>query len=212
MLELQKLTVKKDAKTILNKVDFSCNEGEKILIYGPSGSGKSTFLRALLFFEPINSGSIQFDGQKIGQKNINDYRKNFVFLGQKAPNFQGKAEDFICLPFTFKNNKFSKPEQPEVHKLLHQFNFSDDVLQKNYGNLSGGEQQRLSIIQALLLNKKIFLLDEITSNLDAENSYIVIDKILQDPKRTVISVSHDTHWQNKDMQQYILIEGELKHE
>jgi putative ABC transport system ATP-binding protein len=212
MLELKKLTVKKDAKTILNKIDFSCNEGEKVLIYGPSGSGKSTFLHSLLFFEPIYSGSIQFNGKKIGEHNIKDYRKNFVFIGQKAPNFQGKAEDFICLPFTFKNNKFSKPEQVVVEKILHEFNFSDDVLENNYENLSGGEQQRLCIIQALLLNKKIFLLDEITSNLDAENTHIVIDKILQDPKRTVISVSHDAHWRNKDMKQYILAAGELKNE
>jgi putative ABC transport system ATP-binding protein len=212
MLELNKLTVKKDAKMILNEVDFCCKEGEKILIYGPSGSGKSTFLRALLLFEPINSGSIQFNGREIGEQNINDYRKNFVFIGQKAPNFQGKAEDFICLPFTFKNNKFSKPEYVAVEKLLQDFNFSDDVLEKKYENLSGGEQQRLCIIQALLLNKKIFLLDEITSNLDAQNSYIVIHKILQDPNRTVISVSHDAHWQNKEMKKYILAAGELKDE
>ena len=64
MLKLKKLTVKKGAKKILNKIDFSCNEGEKNLIYGPSGSGKSTFLRTLLFFEPIYSGSIQFEGKK----------------------------------------------------------------------------------------------------------------------------------------------------
>lgn len=212
MLNLQNITVKKDDKFILKNINFSCTEGDKILIYGPSGSGKSTFLKTLLFFEPIYSGKIELENKEISKKNIDKYRKNFVYIGQKAPHFQGLAHEFICLPFTFKKNILKKPSAKKVKVMLHDLNFSEDILQKEYENLSGGEQQRLCIIQALLLNKMFFLLDEITSNLDRKNSEIVIDKILEDPYRAVIAVSHDTQWQDKNMKRFILNKGKMQHE
>ncbi len=194
MIRLKNISVLKKDKSILNLPDFFIDKGEKILLSGDSGSGKSTLLKTILYFEKFEkSGEIFFEDELIDFTNIDKYRKKFSFINQKAPFFEGNSLDFLNLPYTLSNND-NLSDNVDFNSNLKEMNLTEDILSKEFSSLSGGEQQRLSILQIFLLDKEILLLDEITSALDKTNRDNVIDFILNNEKnkdKTVIIVSHN---------------------
>ncbi len=207
MLRLKNISVIKKGRTILSNIDFSVNKGEKILINGKSGSGKTTLLKSILFFEWLAAGEILFNGKKTTHLNIHDYRRNFVYIGQKAPSFAGSVGEYLNLPFEFMYNVNQKPDNSVTTGLLEYFSFHESVLEQDYNSLSGGEQQRITIIQSLLLDKPVYLLDETTSHMDKDNTHKVIDAVNRKDSRTVISVSHNAEWISKSTKIYELKNG-----
>lgn len=193
----------------MNNIDFSINKGEKILITGKSGSGKTTLLKSILFFEWLAAGEILFNGKKTTHLNIHDYRRNFVYIGQKAPSFAGSVGEFLNLPFEFTYNVNQKPDDPVITGLLEYFSFHESLLEQDYDSLSGGEQQRIAIIQSLLLDKPVYLLDETTSHMDEDNTHKVIDAVNRKTSRTVISVSHNAEWIPRSTKIYDLKNGRI---
>ena len=106
-----------------------------------------------------------------------------------------RARDALLLPFHFKAHRHAHPEEKKVEELLEQLHLAPGVLDKPCGRISGGEKQRIAIARALLLNKTIFLADEITSALDPESRQAVMDALFR-PGITLLSVSHDPAWIN----------------
>jgi putative ABC transport system ATP-binding protein len=208
MLKVENLTIVKQDKVILNNCDLKIRNGEKVLIFGDSGSGKSTLLKAILFFEHHSGGTVYFKGEKIDRQNIDSFRKNFVYISQKAPSFEGSVQEYLCLPFTFKHNQHNIPT--DLKKYLHKLNFPDSILKQKYDKLSGGEQQRITILQSLLLDKSFFLLDEITSSLDENNINQVVKLIISDPQRSIISISHNKEWLDCVDTIYLMNNGKLQ--
>lgn len=208
MLEIKNLTIIKAGKPILKDCNFRIKSGEKALISGESGTGKSTFLKAILFFEHHTNGEIYYSSRKINAENIDQFRKNFVYIGQKAPFFEGTVEEYLCLPFTFKHNQHNIPT--DLDKYLQLLNFPDSILKQKYEKLSGGEQQRITILQSLLLDKPFFLLDEITSSLDENNIYQVVKLIIGANERSVISISHNKEWMDFVDNIYLMKNGKLQ--
>lgn len=208
MLRLKNISVVKKGRVILNNIDFGVNKGEKILINGKSGCGKTTLLKSILFFEWM-TGEILFNGKKTTHLNIHDYRRNFVYIGQKAPSFAGSVREYLNLPFEFMYNVNQKPDDSVITGILEYFSFHESVLEQDYNSLSGGEQQRITIIQSLLLDKPVYLLDETTSHLDEDNTRKVIDAVNRKNSRTVISVSHNAQWLSKSTKIYDLKNGRL---
>ena len=193
MIEIKNLTVKKNDLLILDDINLTIHRNEKILITGKSGSGKSTLLKNILFFDEKTEGDIIFEDEKISYKNIDSFRQKIIYIGQKAPAFNGPVKEFLNIPFEFKSAEGRKPDKETVIKFLVKVSFDKSVLIKNFNSLSGGEQQRITIVQSLLLKKKIFLLDEITSSLDEENIRRVVD-LFNDTDKTVLAVSHNSDW------------------
>lgn len=209
MLQVVELHVIKEGKQILRGINLNVNSREKIVILGESGSGKSTLLKSIILFEYITMGNIKFQGEIIDQTNIIEYRKNFVYISQKAPQSFFSVRDYICLPFQFRHNLRKIPENRKINELIQRFTFPLEILEQNYNDLSGGEQQRITLIQALLLQKPIYLLDEITSNLDKLNVKNTLDIILSDPARTILYVTHNTQNLEYFDTVYELISGRL---
>ncbi len=197
MLVVNKLSVTAETKEILKDVDFILEPGTKALLTGPSGSGKSTFLQALLFFKPGLSGNICFKDKPITPSNINWYRSHFSYIGQKPPFFEGSVLQFLRYPFHFKANKHYSFKKENVIRIFDQLSINHTLLHQDYPSLSGGEQQRVTIVQSLLLNKKYLFLDEVTSALDETNIRNVIDAVCNDPELTVLTVSHNHQWRQK---------------
>jgi len=195
MIRLKNISVLKKDKSIFNLPDFVIKKGEKILLSGDSGSGKSTLLKTILYFEKFEKqGEIYFEDELVTSSNINEYRSNFSFVNQKAPFFEGSSLDFFKLPLTLSNNHNLSNDNIAFSDHLTEMNLTEDILTKEFTSLSGGEQQRLSILQILFLDKEILLLDEITSALDKTNREIVIRLILDNKRnkdKTIIIVSHN---------------------
>ncbi len=196
ILNIQNLSIRFDGNPILSNFNLSVVKGEKILIKGRSGIGKSTLFRLIMGFGIQNSGVISFDGVTVDSESVWDIRKRIAYVSQDTDIAEGKVGDLIDEVFSYKTNKdIFDPNRLEG--MLSDFSLSLGILNKDYMDLSGGEKQRVTLILALLSGKGIFLLDEVTAELDAALKQKVVNTFFCNPQWTVLSISHDREWENK---------------
>ena len=174
-------------------ISFQINKGEFCIIVGPSGAGKTTVLNMLGGMDTCDEGSIYLDGQKVSaynQKQLTQYRRydvGFVF------QFYNLVQNLTALENVELASEICKDPLPAEAALR------GVGLAERMGNfpaqLSGGEQQRVSIARALAKNPKILLCDEPTGALDYNTGKQVL-KLLQDTcrktGRTVIVITHNS--------------------
>lgn len=193
MIQLEHVQVVRQDTVILKDINLTIHKGDKILLKGESGSGKSTLIKSLLYFEHFK-GRISFNGQPITSKNLCHYRQQSGYISQTVPKFNENARDFLRLPFSFKSNNPLTFDSQKMSGLLKKLNFEEAVLDKNFSELSGGEKQRLLIMQMLMLDRPIYFLDEVTSALDKKNIRAAVSLITEDKSRTILSISHNQEW------------------
>ena len=211
-LELKGIHIQRGSHTVLTGIDLVIRKGDKILIQGPSGSGKSTLLRAILGFEESTRGAIIYDDVRVSSRTIRDFRSHCTYIGQTPLVYEGKVEEYLHLPFGFRRNRQESPEKDRLLMILEELGFGSDILHKEYRSLSGGEQQRITIAQALLLQRDVYFLDEVTSSLDQDNIMRVIDLFTESSTRTVIAVSHNQEWRREGIRVFELAGGQLQEE
>ena len=198
MLKVEKLNKKFDKKTVLKDISFEINDKEIVAIIGPSGSGKSTILRCLNMIEKPTSGKIIFNKYDIMNKNINlnKYRMNVGMVFQQFNLFPHMTtlENITLVPIKLgvlkENDAIKKAEY-----LLKDIGLIDKKNEYPI-NLSGGEQQRVAIIRALMMNPKLLLFDEPTSSLDPKMTFEVLElikKLAKDGMNMII-VSHELNF------------------
>lgn len=190
MIIFKNISIKFNNKIVLNNFNLVVNPGEKILISGVSGKGKTTLLKLLLGFSTPNSGNIFVDNLELNEQNINIIRNKIGYMPQSTPFLNVKIEKLIHTIFNYKENLKTKLDMDILIKTLKEFNLDSSILSKNINQLSGGEKQRLAFVIIILLDRKIWVLDEITSSLDQDMKEKVTNYILNTNK-TVILVSHD---------------------
>lgn len=177
----------------LDSVDLEIDEGKFVVILGPSGAGKSTLLNMIGGLDSPTSGTIIVDGQNIealSRDELADYRAStvgFVFQSYNLVPTLTVLENVALVKDIAKNPLSS-------HDMLRAVGLEDHM--KNFpSELSGGEQQRVSIARALAKNAKILLCDEPTGALDYNTGKLIL-KLLQDTCRidgmTVILVTHNS--------------------
>ncbi|WP_167958078.1 ABC transporter ATP-binding protein [Anaerosporobacter faecicola] len=183
----------KESKQIaVNHVNFTIEEGEFVVVLGQSGAGKSTVLNMLGGMDQPTSGSIRINGAEISRLNDNqmsNYRaENIGFIFQfynLLPSLT--AYENVALTREIVKDVIDPLELLEAVGLKEHRN-------KFPSQLSGGEQQRVSIARALSKNPKIILGDEPTGALDAETGVAVLEllqKMCKERKKTVIIVTHN---------------------
>ena len=176
----------------LDNVDFELDKGEFIVILGPSGSGKSTLLNLLGGMDFVTSGEIDVNGRKITNMTSQDltmYRRNeigFVFQFYNIlPNLT--AYENVDMAHRLCESRIPAKEAIKAVGLSARAdNFP--------AQLSGGEQQRVSIARALSKNPSIMLCDEPTGALDSVTGKIVLKilkQLVKDYNTTVIVVTHN---------------------
>ena len=195
-IELENVNLTLGARTILHNISLTINEGEFIAILGPNGAGKSTLLKLLLGLYKPTSGNITVLGKtpKRGNNKIGyapQHRTLEADLALRAKDIVGFGLDGnqwgIALP-NAKREHHIEQALDEVD-MLH-------LARMPVGKLSGGEQQRLLIAQALLTHPEILLLDEPLASLDiihSEGIVSLITKIARNRKMTVLLVTHDVN-------------------
>lgn len=193
MINFEDVSIHRDSKSLISGVSFSCAPGERIVFYGPSGSGKTTVLNALAGIIELSGGKIVFQGQRISPKNILSVRQSVSYIGQEPALGADTVEEALMLPYSFSANKGKEPEQGAVMAVLESVRLKGDILKKECSVISGGEKQRVAIARELLLGKKVFLLDEVTSALDPASKQAVIS-LFKSPDYTLLSISHDPEW------------------
>lgn len=176
----------------LNRVSFSLDEGKFVVILGPSGAGKSTLLNLLGGLDSPTEGTIKVNGRDISTLTDNelaDYRAaavGFVFQFYNLIPTLTVYENVKLVSEISKNAIDAKQMIAEVGLIDHLHNFPAE--------LSGGEQQRISIARALAKNPKILLCDEPTGALDSETGVMVLKLLLSMAKnhgKTIVIVTHN---------------------
>jgi len=109
-----------------------------------------------------------------------------------------KVSEFIKLVLTYESNRHIKYNEEQVREMLGELKLPLSILKQDTLSISGGEKQRIGILIMQLLNREIFLLDEITSALNSELKVFIANYFLQ-MKQTVVIVSHDDIWQESSI-------------
>jgi putative ABC transport system ATP-binding protein len=180
-------------QTLLSDVSFKLHAGEKAVLSGKSGSGKSTVLRALLGLHTPSQGNILFEGRRLDVQSIQALRRCAVYIGQEPLLAADTVREALLLPFRFKAHRNNKPAEAQLIEVLQRLQLPAAILNRQSHRISGGEKQRVALARGLLLGKNLYLLDEVTSALDAESKQAVF-KVCADPQLTVLSVAHDPEW------------------
>lgn len=194
MIQFKNITKQFTDHFVLHNFNFEIQKGEKIAITGRSGIGKTTIFKLLLGFVKPDKGEILFEGEPLTDKTIWDLRKKIVYISQDLNIGTGKVSQLFEDTLSLKTNADKKAEGlKRANELLAQFELTAAILSMNIEELSGGEKQRIAIINGLLLNRDIYLLDEITSALDKSLKKKVIDFFYLHPDFTVLSISHEQY-------------------
>ncbi len=211
ILELQSLTVSLAGRTILHDISLRLEEGDKVVLQGPSGSGKSSLLKAILGLLPVASGRILYRGSEIGPENIKTFRRHVAYVAQEPVLGGNTAQDALLLPFTFRHRRQSPPSDRQIEEILDELGLPNSLLGQAATSLSGGEKQRLALARAILLEVRLFLLDEITSALDPESQERIVST-LANRELTVLAVTHGGAF-DRDFGRFLKIKsGELARE
>lgn len=174
--------------TVYDGFDLDLPRGEIISIFGPNGCGKSSLINMLSGILPIDGGRILFDG-----KTIADTRIGYVFQNYREALFPWmRAIDNVAYPL-----KLMGVAQAEIRRrietLVGRFDLRFDLNRYPY-ELSGGQQQTVSIMRALVIEPEVLFLDEPFSALDYEMTLTMRDqlqKVLAETRTTSLLVSHD---------------------
>ena len=176
----------------LDNVSFTLDEGKFVVILGPSGAGKSTLLNLLGGLDSPSTGTITVNGRDISKLTDNelaDYRAEtvgFVFQFYNLIPTLTVYENVELVSEISKDHLDAKKMIEEVGLSEHLHNFPSE--------LSGGEQQRVSIARALAKNPQILLCDEPTGALDSETGVMVLKLLLSMAKsygKTIVIVTHN---------------------
>jgi len=179
----------------LDDVSFSVEKGEFVSIVGASGSGKSTLLHILGGVDTPTSGKVYVDGvdvYKLNESNLAIFRRRQVGLIYQFYNLIPilNVTENITLPILLDNKKIDEDYLNEILKTLG----IDKRVNHLPNELSGGEQQRVSIGRALMNRPAILLADEPTGNLDSKNSSEIVELLKLSNKKynqTIIMITHD---------------------
>lgn len=194
MFDIQNISKRFSENFVLQNFSFQISRGDKVNITGRSGIGKTTLFRLLLGFEKPDSGTISFEGNVLTDTSVWELRRRIAYVSQDLNIGTGKVQNLFDETMSFRANlKYKEEAAIEIPQLFDYFELQDSLLQKDIETLSGGEKQRVAIINALLLKRDIFFLDEISSALDKPLRIKVLDYFLLNPDFTVLSISHDNY-------------------
>jgi glutamate transport system ATP-binding protein len=180
---------------VLRGINLEVDAGQVVVVLGPSGSGKSTLCRAINRLEPVDSGTIEVDGQPLPAEG-KDLAKLRADVGMVFQSFNLFAHKTILENVTLAPIKVRKTPKADAEKrgleLLERVGIANQR-DKYPAQLSGGQQQRVAIARALAMRPKVMLFDEPTSALDPEMVNEVLDVMtgLARDGMTMLVVTHE---------------------
>jgi NitT/TauT family transport system ATP-binding protein len=187
-IEIRGLTKRFGDSYIYRNFDLDLQEGEFISIFGPNGCGKSTFINLISGMIPIDVGTVLYDGKTIGQTRV-----SYVFQNYREALFPwSRAINNIQYPLRVLGMD-KRARARRVEELLAEFDIQIDLNRYPY-ELSGGQQQMVSILRALVTDPEVLFLDEPFSALDYEMTLFMRERLQQvflKRQNTMILVSHD---------------------
>jgi zinc/manganese transport system ATP-binding protein len=193
-LSIRGAALRRGDRELWSGLDLDVQPGELIAVLGPSGSGKTTLLRAILGLEPLSAGTITALGEPVrGRGN-----RRIGYVPQQRPlppDTALRGRDLVALGVDGHRFGFPWPrrgDRARVDRLVHEVG-AEAFADRPAGTLSGGEQQRLRIGQALADDPRLLLCDEPLTSLDLANQQAVVGLIDRHRRSgaSVLLVTHD---------------------
>ncbi len=210
-IQLNKVSLEKDGKRILQDISLNFEEGKKYLIVGKSGSGKSSLLKTILGTNSYNRGAININ-HSVELKDISQgsWFKRLAYAGQDGFVFNESilynitlSEDTNNLLY---NNCFIHDVGLEEFLESHQGNI-DYVIAEHGANISGGERKRISLARAMFKAADVVIADEPNSGQDRKNSKIINDLLLKSTKMVIATMHNYTEDMLKEYDQIICMDA-----
>lgn len=163
-------------KTILHDVNVEATAGKLIAIVGPTGAGKTTLVNLLMRFYDVDGGDISIDGNSIYDLTRASVRHSYAMVLQDTWLFYGTIAENIA----YGNDSVTREQIIEAAKAAHIHDYImhlpdgyDTILSDNGTNISKGQKQLITIARAMLLDAKMLILDEATSNVDTRTEQLI---------------------------------------
>jgi zinc/manganese transport system ATP-binding protein len=196
VLTVAGVSVSLSGRQILDSVSFAVGAGEFTGLIGPNGAGKTTLIRVILGLQRTSAGTVSVAGQPHARRN-----PPVGYVPQKVlldPDMPMRARDLVALGAD--GHRFGVPmpsraRRDAVAEMLHAVD-ADRFADARVGNLSGGEQQRVLIAQALISRPKLLVLDEPLANLDLRSSQEIISLLARIAREQQVAVLLSAHEMN----------------
>ena len=183
----------------LRGVSFEVNQGEFLAVMGSSGSGKSTLMHIIGFLDKLTNGKYIFDGQdtiNFDDDQLAEIRNQKVGFIFQSYNLLARTSvlDNVLLPTIYVPHLDKKKTEKEALELLNKVGLSERINHRP-NQLSGGEQQRVAIVRALINQPRLVLADEPTGNLDSKSGQEVMEVLqdLNEEGHTILMVTHEKY-------------------
>lgn len=217
MITLQQLSVSIEEKPILKNIDFTFEEGKIYAVMGPNGSGKSTLAYSIMGHPSytIEDGSkILANNEDITEMEANERAEQGIFLSFQSPlSLAGvKVQQLLRLAMEGKKNPVDIYKQ--VKEIAKELKISEDLLNRSLNEgASGGEKKKLEVLQAMVLDKKFLIFDEVDTGVDVD-ALKTISQYLDNHRegKTYLIITHYNrilHYLKPD-HVLVIVNGELK--
>ena len=202
-------------RQILKNLSFEFEEKKFYTILGPSGSGKTTLLSIIAGLDFAKSGHVYFRDKEITKSNVGKYRRNDISIVFQQYNLISylTAVENVMLAMSETDNELPKDKKNVAYNLLERFGIVRSKADRMVGQLSGGEQQRVSIASSLASNVDLIFADEPTGNLDTATEVEIINvfkQLAEDYGKTIIVVTHSNQVAEMSDQRVLLKDGILQ--
>lgn len=181
-------------ENVLDDINLTIQQQDKVAIVGMSGSGKSTLVKLLIDFYQPNNGDVMLNGFNVKNIDKHTLRTHINYIPQEPYIFSGTIEENLRL-----GNRAGVTQDDitnacqlalidtDINKMSMQY---QTKLDENGNTLSGGQRQRLTIARALLSPAQVLIFDESTSGLDAITEKRLIDNLVAMTDKTIIFIAH----------------------
>lgn len=197
LLKLDQVSFAYQEQPVLEKVDLAARSGEKIALVGATGAGKSTLVKVITRLYPIDAGRISLNGQASTDFSLRQWRSLFSVVLQENTIFSGSIRENLTLGLKRKVKDQELWDALAMVRLEEYVKSLPKGLDSQLGEsgewLSGGQRQRLQLARACLSEFKFLILDEATSNLDADTEKIImtaLDQLRQTKNCGQITITH----------------------
>lgn len=215
---LKKSFVMRDSEiNILKGINIKVKQGEFAIIFGPSGCGKSTLLHCILGLEPPTSGQVLVEGKDFYKLNEDEralYRRFHVGMVFQQPLWISALNiiENVCFPL----HLLDLDEKEIMEKAKKNLELIGMDKWANYmpNELSGGQQQKVTLARALSIDPLMIIADEPTGNLDTVSGRELLETFLKlvDLGKTIVMVTHDLEYLKYATKIYHMLDGEVVEE
>ncbi len=196
LFEVKNISFNYDGEEIFEDISFSVSKGDVLCILGPNGTGKTTLIKCLNGLHDIQSGEILINGENMKKLSFKQISRHIGYIPQShVPSFPFKVFDVVLMGRAPYLNLTDSPKQEDIEIATDALKILgiEDLKDKEYTNLSGGERQMVFLARVLCQKPDILILDEPTSHLDFGNQIKLLE-IIDNLAKTGLSIIMSSHF------------------